>query len=72
MKHNLFKKVTKIDWVGVTLIHTDFYIKSDNIGHDTVKRYRKIIKIWYNIENNMNMIWIYEYIKIIWIKQNIC
>ena len=31
-----------------------------------------IKKIWYDTKNNINIIWIYEYIKIISIKKNTC
>ena len=36
----------------------------DNVRYD-----KKIIKIRYNIKNNIKIIWLYEYVKIILIKK---
>ena len=42
------------------------YIRVSNVRNDMIK---KIIKIWYDTKNNMNMTRIHEYDKIVWIKK---
>ena len=41
----------------------------DNIEHDTEKKIKYEQKICHDTKNNMNTIYIYEYVKIVWIKK---